>query len=91
MTYGLGTRSYNRSSECREIKQQRANATRVFEAGPRTVIWWPVACTCSALPFPHLHDSQKVREEPAVMTPARENYTVKCARSVQSGLWEGVG
>jgi len=60
--YGTGTRSYNRSTEAREMKKQRAEATRRFEQQPLgPPILLPIACACNRYPFPHLHEERQVK------------------------------
>lgn len=52
MTYGTGTRSYNRSPEKREIDRQRKVATANYKplAEPIEV---PLMCDCPMRPWPH--------------------------------------
>lgn len=50
MTYGLGTRSFNRSPEKREIDRQRAEATANYV--PQSVTIGPI-CTCRSFEKPH--------------------------------------
>lgn len=55
--YGNGTRSYNRSPEAREMKRQRAEATKREEARLaagrfETIIVGPM-CRCDAFQYPH--------------------------------------
>jgi hypothetical protein len=57
MVYGTGTRSYNRSTEARTMKKQRAEATKREEERIRagrfeTIIVGPI-CACPAFHFPH--------------------------------------
>lgn len=57
MVYGTGTRSYNRSTEAREMKRQRAEATRREEERIRagrlnTIIVGPI-CMCLAFNYAH--------------------------------------
>ena len=54
MTYGLGTRSYNRSTEARENKRQVKETTAKYLAGE--IVFKPVVmlvCTCRSFRFPH--------------------------------------
>lgn len=51
--YGIGTRSYNRSPEKREVDRQRAAATAAHEAAPRKEITAPLVCACRSFPYPH--------------------------------------
>lgn len=55
MTYGIGTRSYNRSSENHQMKQERKEATKRYLEifGGIEVLTW-VSCNCNQLPFPHV-------------------------------------
>jgi hypothetical protein len=54
--YGLGTRSYNRSSEKREMDRQRAEATANYVSS--VVIVGPV-CGCRSFQFPHDPEAHK--------------------------------
>jgi hypothetical protein len=54
--YGLGTRSYNRSTEARENKRQQREATEKFLAAPRAQkLLGPewLVCRCDGRPQPH--------------------------------------
>lgn len=54
MTYGLNTRSYNRSAEKRENDRQRKAATDAYLAGEkREYVIGPI-CTCRS--FTHAHE-----------------------------------
>lgn len=61
MTYGLGTRSFNRSTENRQMKKERAEFTAKYEAGEIT--FKPVdlkefmVCTCRSFQYPHTRDA----------------------------------
>jgi hypothetical protein len=55
--YGTGTRSYNRSSEAREMKRQQKLATEKYqeakekgEIKPKTL---PLLCRCLSFRYPH--------------------------------------
>lgn len=52
MTYGLGTRSYHRSPEKREMDRQRAEATAKYVPKPESVTIGPI-CTCRSFEKPH--------------------------------------
>lgn len=52
-SYGVGTRSYNRSAEKKELDRQRAEATARYEASQHREIEVPVSCTCPQRPYPH--------------------------------------
>jgi len=59
--YGVGTRSYNRSPEKREMDRQRAEATAEHKA---ETILLPLTCTCLQSPHPHdLSLHRKIRDE----------------------------
>jgi hypothetical protein len=53
MTYGFGTRSYNRSAEARENKRARAEATAKYLDGPKKESIAPLLCRCRSWEFPH--------------------------------------
>jgi hypothetical protein len=63
MTYGIGTRSFNRSPENRQMKRERAEFTAKYEAGE--VKLKPVdirdfmSCTCRSFRYPHPLDAHK--------------------------------
>jgi hypothetical protein len=52
-SYGVGTRSYNRSAEKREMDRQRKSATEKHEAAPKKEIEVPLICNCPQRPWPH--------------------------------------
>ncbi len=56
MVYGIGTRSYNRSTERRENKHAQAEATAAYLNSPREVVTlgpeWMV-CRCRSFDNPH--------------------------------------
>lgn len=52
MVYGTGTRSYNRSTEKREMDRQRAEATAKYVPKPDSVIVGPI-CNCLSFEFAH--------------------------------------
>jgi hypothetical protein len=67
-SYGVGTRSYNRSGEKRELERQRRIAAARYEAEPhREVLILPM-CTCAQRPYPHEVSIHKniSRERPGV-------------------------
>jgi len=51
--YGVGTRSYNRSAEKREMDRQREAVTEKFLARPVEEIEAPLLCTCRQRWYPH--------------------------------------
>ena len=51
MTYGTGTRSYNRSAEKREMDRQRAEATAQFIPKPDSVLI--LLCHCRSFQYSH--------------------------------------
>lgn len=53
MTYGLGTRSYNRSTEARENRRQQREATARYLESPRQELTAPLLCRCLSWEFPH--------------------------------------
>lgn len=62
--YGMGTRSYNRSTEARQNRLAQAEATEKYLAGPRREIvlgpeW--LGCRCDGRPQGHAaHDMREV-------------------------------
>jgi hypothetical protein len=52
-SYGVDTRSYNRSAEKREIDRQREIATARYESVPHQAILAELRCPCPQRPFPH--------------------------------------
>lgn len=62
MTYGTGTRSYNRSTEHRESKKQQADATARYLRGELGLgdCTVPLVCHCRSFHYPH--SSTKHRE-----------------------------
>jgi hypothetical protein len=52
-SYGVDTRSYNRSAEKREMERQREIATARYQMMPRREILQPVTCPCAQRPYPH--------------------------------------
>ena len=57
--YGTGTRSYNRSTEKREMDRQRKAATLAWENSPRVVRRITVACRCLDHNYPHIHSDEE--------------------------------
>ena len=49
--YGVGSRSYNRSAEKREMDRQRKRITAAYKPGESVTM--PVMCTCAAWPRVH--------------------------------------
>jgi hypothetical protein len=72
--YGLGTRSYNRSTEARENKRAQAEATAKFLAQPRAEIVVPLVCTCRSYRFAHPSSRHGTLKHPADWTPWQERY-----------------
>ena len=58
-SYGVGTRSYNRGSEKKELDRQRAEATAKWEAAPRKEV---VIQRCGCLSFDLAHDLRRHNE-----------------------------
>jgi hypothetical protein len=52
MVYGIGTRSYNRSGEHREMRRQQAEVTAKFLASPREP-FTILLCHCRSFRFGH--------------------------------------
>jgi hypothetical protein len=52
-SYGVGTRSYNRSPEKRELDRQCAEATANYEAENRETVLVSLMCACLQRPYPH--------------------------------------
>lgn len=70
MVYGIGTRSYNRSTEHREMKRQQAEATAKFLAKPRAEVIAPLVCHCRSFEFPHgLEKHRELRSDWDWRTP----------------------
>lgn len=62
--YGIGTRSYNRSAEKREMARQRAAVTSRHQKSLREQVLQPLVCTCPQRPYPHtLNVHRKIRYE----------------------------
>lgn len=64
MTYGFGTRSYNRSTEARQMKQEIAETKAKIGKGEITL---PPAdlrdfmiCRCRSFRYPHVLDAHKL-------------------------------
>jgi hypothetical protein len=52
--YGTGTRSYNRSTEAREMKRQQREATERYRAGELKIGNTKIlVCTCRSFRFAH--------------------------------------
>ena len=51
-SYGVGTRSYNRSAEKRELDRQRAEATKRYLEAPRPEVIIQ-RCNCRSFNLPH--------------------------------------
>jgi len=63
-SYGVGTRSYNRSAEKRELEKQRKAATEKYLQGPRKEIIVDPICTCRSFNLPHeLKRHKELRHE----------------------------
>ena len=64
-SYGVDTRSYNRSAEKREVDRQREIATARYEAMPHQPCLAPLLCRCAQRPYPHeLSVHFKLHEKP---------------------------
>lgn len=55
MAYGFGTRSWIRSTEFRQMKKARQEATAAYEAEQHGEVELTVACNCRAHEYPHIH------------------------------------
>lgn len=54
MVYGIGTRSYNRSTEHRDNKKAQAETTSKYLAGELKIDGTlPLVCTCRSFHYPH--------------------------------------
>lgn len=60
--YGVGTRSYNRSAEKRELDRQRAEATARYERGEMKLGDCVVGPICNCRSFNLPHDINRHRE-----------------------------
>lgn len=60
MTYGTGTRSYNRSPEKRQMDRERRETTKRHEAQPamQVEIRWSM-CNCRSFRLPHGPEEHK--------------------------------
>jgi hypothetical protein len=64
-SYGVGTRSYNHSTEKIEVDRQRAAATEHYQNSPRAEVLAPISCACDQRPYPHdLKAHSKMFEAP---------------------------
>ena len=54
MVYGLGTRSYNRSAERREMKRQAEEATAAYIAQPHPQVIVGPLCFCRSFQYAHV-------------------------------------
>jgi len=52
-SYGVGTRSYNRSAEKREMDRQREIITERYTSGLRAEVEAPLMCSCPQRDYPH--------------------------------------
>lgn len=63
MVYGYGTRSFNRSTENRRMKRDRAEFTKKFQAGevtlPKVDPKLFMVCTCLSFRHPHTIDAHE--------------------------------
>lgn len=68
--YGTDTRSYNRSSEKREMDRQRKEATLKYERGEMKFFEFAPLCRCASWEFPHeLIQHRQLRSESDWPTP----------------------
>ena len=59
-SYGVGTRSYSRSAEKREMDRQRKAVTQKYESGNLKVDGTlPLVCHCRSFHFPHSPEKHK--------------------------------
>lgn len=64
-SYGVGTRSYNRSPEKREMDRQRAETTEQWQSAEHAEVEQPLMCDCLQRPHPHeLSIHSRLRESP---------------------------
>jgi hypothetical protein len=52
-SYGVGTHSYNHSTEKREMDRQREAITAKYESGPHQIFLAPLLCRCPQRDYPH--------------------------------------
>lgn len=72
-SYGVGTRSYNRSPEKRELDRQRAEVTQRYMEGPRPE-FIVQRCNCRSFNLPHeLSRHKELRSEMDWRTEAERN------------------
>jgi hypothetical protein len=63
MVYGIGTRSFNRSTEHREMKRAQAEATAAYLARPREIVQLgPEWLTCRCRSFDNPHEIRRHKE-----------------------------
>lgn len=76
MTYGFGTRSYNRSAEARENKRQQREVTERYLATrdqAKPVEAW-LLCRCLSWEFPHeIEQHRQLNSEYDWPTPEQRN------------------
>jgi hypothetical protein len=64
MVYGLGTRSYNRSTEARRNRESQKKATAEYQAQERVEIPVTPRCDCMCFRLPHeLTAHKKLKSE----------------------------
>jgi hypothetical protein len=68
MAYGIGTRSFNRSTENRQMKKERAEFTAKYEAGEASIPKVDprdfMVCACRSFRYPHTLEAHgKLRSE----------------------------
>ena len=72
--YGTGTRSYNRSTEKRNMDRLRREATEQWKPKTESVIVGPV-CNCRSFRFPHyLEAHRKLRADFDWRLPEERTY-----------------
>ena len=64
MTYGTGTRSFNRSPEKRQLNREVKAVTEAYLARPdRLTVLFPLMCRCRSFELPHpLSEHSKLRD-----------------------------
>jgi hypothetical protein len=73
-SYGVGTKSYNRSGELRELKRQQAEATERYLANSHEPILLPLTCACLSYRFPHWPLAHSTLTHQGDWTPWQERY-----------------
>lgn len=72
--YGTGTRSYNRSTEAKEMKRQQKVATESYLAAPTRTVTVEPQCNCLSFRLPHGISAHKTLQSDYDWTPWEERY-----------------